>query len=123
MRRLRNEDPGELVVDDLTLRPDREVRRDEPLCAGQATVTSGDFPYDRAPLKSIDRARAAGAAPLGPQRTVAGIPVPDAAELKEHPRAKDFGLGLEARTLGPCRLHSGLNPVGLQDATERLTGR
>ena len=123
MRRLRNEDPGELVIDDLTLRSDREVRRDEPLCAGQAPVTSGHFPYDRAPLKSIDRARAEGAAPHGPERNGAGIPVSDAAGLDEQSLANDFDLGLEARRLGTRRFNRGLNPVGLQDATERLTGR
>ena len=90
--RLRNEDPGELVVHHLTVRADCEVRCDKTLCARETTFTSGYFPHDRSPLNSVERAQAKDAASDCPERHLTGVSVPDVPRLDKHPFTNDFNL-------------------------------
>src|SRR5262245_38309992 len=77
------EQPHELIVDDLALSTHREVRGDHPLSAAQLAVAPRHLPHDGAALKSRDGCRSQHSAAYRAKGERAEGAVADAPRLHE----------------------------------------
>src|SRR5712691_3794602 len=83
LRRSRQEETDEMVVSDLTVGPDREIRGDEPLSPSQSAFTSCHFPDHGSVSEARDRARPGHALPDRSERDPSGVTISYGARLDE----------------------------------------
>src|SRR2546426_5930937 len=79
----RQEETDEMVVNDLTVGPDREIRGDEPLSPGQSALTSCHFPDHGSVSEARDPARPGHTLPDRSERDPSGVTVTYGARLDE----------------------------------------
>src|SRR6266851_3948474 len=118
----RQEQPREVIVDDLALRADREVRSDQALRPAKLAVAAGDLPDHGTTLHPGHRAGTQETAADGLEGHLAGGAVRDTSALEESALRDDLDLGLERRGLRAAPVKRSLNAIGLQRGPKRLIG-